>query len=71
MIINIHLLFPGDNPQPNPSVVTNIIATNNNDGTFTISGPDEVVSILDSTHFLLNSPQVTAYSDGSYIVESA
>jgi hypothetical protein len=40
--------------------------TNNGDGTFTADGPDNVVSILNTTTFQLNSSDVTDNADGSF-----
>lgn len=47
-----------------------ITVIDNGDGTFTVSGPDEVVRMLDDTTFMVDSPGIV-YLDGStYTVSS-
>lgn len=62
---------------PLPSEVITLFAewpelnvVNNGDGTFTVDGPDNVVSILSNTTFQINSPAVTDNGNGTFTATS-
>ena len=47
-----------------------VVGIPDENGVFTISGPDEMVSISDANHFQLNTEFATDHGDGSYTVTS-
>jgi len=47
-----------------------MVVTDNGDGTFTIDGPEDIVSILNSTTFQINSTSSVDNGDGTYSVTS-